>query len=151
VLLSVGRRGTPRKLDVPGEELAESVLPPDRSEPVSRQSCAGCRWRPTSALESALALAAEPGTTVTLAHRSEAFSGAKPKTASASKRPSKVAGLGSDENKSHSNYQQTVSNWTITDNRWEIPNDVVIVCAGGTLPIPLLKESGCGVETRYGT
>ena len=33
----------------------------------------------------------------------------------------------------------------------EIPNDIVIVCAGGTLPIPLLKEIGVRVETRFGT
>ncbi len=32
-----------------------------------------------------------------------------------------------------------------------IPNDAVIVCAGGILPTPFLKEIGIEVETKYGT
>jgi hypothetical protein len=30
-------------------------------------------------------------------------------------------------------------------------NDGVIVCAGGTLPTPMLKEIGVMVDTYYGT
>jgi len=56
-----------------------------------------------SALEAALSLAEEPGTTVTLAHRSEVFTGAKRKTANASRRRSRVAGSKSDENKNNAN------------------------------------------------
>jgi hypothetical protein len=33
----------------------------------------------------------------------------------------------------------------------EIPNDAVIVCAGGILPTPFLKEIGVMVETKFGT
>ena len=33
----------------------------------------------------------------------------------------------------------------------EIPNDGVIVCAGGTLPTPFLKQIGVMVETKFGT
>ncbi|MGE5492178.1 MAG: hypothetical protein ACM31P_12925 [Actinomycetota bacterium] len=33
----------------------------------------------------------------------------------------------------------------------ERPNDAVIVCAGGILPMPMLKEIGIRVETKYGT
>ncbi len=33
----------------------------------------------------------------------------------------------------------------------EMKNDAVIVCAGGTLPTPMLKEIGVMVETYYGT
>ena len=32
-----------------------------------------------------------------------------------------------------------------------IKNDAVIVCAGGVLPTPFLKEIGVMVETHYGT
>jgi hypothetical protein len=31
------------------------------------------------------------------------------------------------------------------------PNEAVIVCAGGILPTPFLKEIGIIVETKYGT
>jgi thioredoxin reductase len=33
----------------------------------------------------------------------------------------------------------------------EMANDVVIVCAGGTLPTPFLKEIGVMVKTHHGT
>jgi NADH dehydrogenase FAD-containing subunit len=33
----------------------------------------------------------------------------------------------------------------------EMKNDAVIVCAGGTLPTPMLKEIGVMVNTYYGT
>lgn len=32
-----------------------------------------------------------------------------------------------------------------------LKNDAVIVCAGGTLPTPMLKEIGVMVDTYYGT
>jgi len=33
----------------------------------------------------------------------------------------------------------------------EIPNDAIIVCAGGILPTPFLKELGIMVETKHGS
>jgi thioredoxin reductase (NADPH) len=33
----------------------------------------------------------------------------------------------------------------------EMPNDAIIVCAGGILPTPFLKEIGILVETKFGT
>jgi hypothetical protein len=33
----------------------------------------------------------------------------------------------------------------------KIPNDAVIVCAGGVLPIDLLKKVGIEFETKHGT
>ena len=32
-----------------------------------------------------------------------------------------------------------------------IPNDAIIVCAGGILPTPFLKEIGVIVEAKFGT
>ncbi|PIR09145.1 MAG: 4Fe-4S ferredoxin, partial [Gallionellaceae bacterium CG11_big_fil_rev_8_21_14_0_20_60_62] len=37
------------------------------------------------------------------------------------------------------------------DEETEIPNDGIIVCAGGTLPTPFLKQIGVMVETKFGT
>ncbi|MDH5306705.1 MAG: NAD(P)-binding domain-containing protein, partial [Myxococcales bacterium] len=78
VVLAIGRRGTPRKLEVPGEE---------RSKVVYRLSdAAQYRGLHTlvvgggdSAIEAACSLAEEPGTTVTLSYRGAAFSRAKPR------------------------------------------------------------------------
>lgn len=33
----------------------------------------------------------------------------------------------------------------------ELPNEAIIVCAGGILPTPFLKEIGVLVETKFGT
>ena len=33
----------------------------------------------------------------------------------------------------------------------ELSNHAVIVCAGGVLPTPFLKEIGIQVDTKYGT
>jgi len=37
------------------------------------------------------------------------------------------------------------------DQESEILNDGVIVCAGGTLPTPFLKEIGVMVNTKFGS
>lgn len=150
VLLAVGRRGTPRKLDVPGEELAKvcyRLIDPSQYQGQHALVAGGG----DSALEAALALAAEPGTTVTLAHRSEAFSGAKPKNRERIK-AAEQSGLIKVLMKTK--VTQIESDHVLLEHNgqpMEIPNDIVIVCAGGTLPIPLLKEIGVRVETRFGT
>lgn len=33
----------------------------------------------------------------------------------------------------------------------ELANEAIIVCAGGILPTPFLKEIGIMVETKFGT
>lgn len=150
VLLAVGRRGTPRKLEVPGEAMAKvcyRLVDPSQYQGKHALVVGGG----DSALEAALSLAEEPGTTVTLAHRSEAFSGAKPKNRERIKAAeqsgrvkvlmkSKVIQIKGGSVQLEYNGQPI-----------EFPNDIVIVCAGGTLPIPLLKEVGVRVETRFGT
>jgi len=37
------------------------------------------------------------------------------------------------------------------DQVHELENDATIVCAGGILPTPFLKEIGVMVETKHGT
>jgi NADH dehydrogenase FAD-containing subunit len=37
------------------------------------------------------------------------------------------------------------------DQKLRLPNDAVIICAGGILPTPFLKKIGIEVETKYGT
>lgn len=150
VLLALGRRGTPRKLDAPGEELAKvcyRLIDPSQYQGNHALIVGGG----DSALEAALALAAEPDTKVTLAHRSEVFSGAKPKNRErikAAEQNGRIKVL------MKTKATQIKNNSVLLETNGqpvEIPNDIVIVCAGGTLPIPLLKDIGVRVETRFGT
>jgi thioredoxin reductase len=76
VLLCIGRRGTPRKMEVPGEGMSKVVYRLIDPEQYKNQKVLVVGGG-NSALEAATSIAAEPGTTVTLSYRSEAFSRAK--------------------------------------------------------------------------
>jgi thioredoxin reductase/Pyruvate/2-oxoacid:ferredoxin oxidoreductase delta subunit len=76
VLLAIGRRGTPRKLGVPGEELPKVTY--RLSDPVQyRGMNVLVVGGGDSALESAVTVSEQPDTTVTLSYRSAAFNRAK--------------------------------------------------------------------------
>ena len=150
VLLSIGRRGTPRKLEVPGEaqeKVVYRLIDPEQYRGRHVLVVGGG----DAALEAAVSIAAEPDTTVTLSYRSNAFSRVKPKNrdliqeAGDSRRVSVLL---------ESTVKEIKSSTVLLDQKGkaiDIPNDAVIVCAGGILPTPLLKEMGIEIETRHGT
>ncbi|MGB7814880.1 MAG: NAD(P)-binding domain-containing protein [Methylotenera sp.] len=150
VLLAIGRQGTPRKLDVAGEDHPKVVyrlIDPEQY----RQQHVLVVGGGDSALEAAIAISEQPGTTVTLSYRSEAFGRVKPKNreklqkAEEAKRLTVL--LKSNVKEIHSD---TVKIELANKDIVEIPNNAVIVCAGGVLPTPFLKEIGVMVETHYG-
>lgn len=149
VLLTIGRRGTPRKLGVSGEEQAKVVYNLIDPEQYKNQHVLIVGGG-DSALEAALSIADEEGTHVTISYRSDSFSRAKQKNRdkidAAVKNgdlklilPSTVKSI--DEN-------SVILN--IGDNEEKIKNDGIIVCAGGILPTPFLKQIGIEVETKHG-
>jgi len=150
VLLTIGRRGTPRKLGVPGEEQSKVVyrlIDPEQY----RQQHVLVVGGGDSALEAALACADEPGTSVALSYRSEAFARVKEKNR---QRLDVAQKAGRVQVLLKSNVKQIETGKVILDQdgkRIELRNDAVIVSAGGVLPTPFLKEIGILVETKYGT
>ena len=78
VLLAIGRRGTPRKLEVPGEDMDKVVYRLTDPEQYRGQKVLVVGGG-DSALEAACSIAEEPDTVVTLSYRSGAFSRAKQK------------------------------------------------------------------------
>jgi thioredoxin reductase/NAD-dependent dihydropyrimidine dehydrogenase PreA subunit len=149
LLLAIGRRGTPRKLDVPGESLPKVVyrlIDPGQYSGKNILVVGGG----DSAIEAALVLCHEPSTTVTLSYRSGAFSRAKRlnreklSAAEAEGRltvllNSNVAEINDDTVKIEHDGQEIT-----------IANDAVIINAGGILPTGMLKEIGVEVETKFG-
>ena len=150
IVLAIGRRGTPRKLGVPGEESSKVVyrlIDPQQYRGMHVLVVGGG----DSALEAAVSIAEEQGTTVTLSYRSEAFSRAKQKNRDKVDRAAKAGRLRVlmksnvkkvEDKQVHIEYQGKVS---------ALRNDAIIVCAGGILPTGFLKEIGVNVETKYGT
>lgn len=149
VLLTIGRRGTPRKLGVPGEEQPKVVYRLVDPEQYRNQRVLVVGGG-DSALEAALAIADEPGTSVTISYRSEAFGRVKQKNR---ERLQKAEAAGRVQVVLNSGVREISRNGVTLvqeEDTMELNNDVVIVCAGGILPTPFLKEMGILVETKHG-
>ena len=150
VLLTIGRRGTPRKLGVDGEDQAKVVyrlIDPEQY----RQQHVLVVGGGDSALEAAASIAEQPGTTVTLSHRSDAFSRAKPKNrerVKAAEKSGQLSVLLQSSVKRIGHHDVEIEQ---EGRQVRIKNDAVIVCAGGILPTAFLKSIGIEVETKYGT
>jgi thioredoxin reductase/Pyruvate/2-oxoacid:ferredoxin oxidoreductase delta subunit len=150
VLLSMGRRGTPRKLDVPGEDspkVAYRLVDPTQYQGKAVLVVGGG----DSALEAAIALSEVPDTRVTLSYRSEAFSRVKPKNRDrldAQKKAKRIRVVLKSQIKSvHDDY--VIMDYKDASRR--VRNDHIIVCAGGLLPTPLLQKIGIQFDTKFGT
>lgn len=150
ILLAIGRRGTPRKLGVPGEDLPKVVyrlIDPEQYRNMHVLVVGGG----DSALEAAIAIAEQPGTTVTLSYRSDAFGRGKSKNRD---RLKELSDKGRITVRLKSNVKSIEKDKLVLEqegNKIEIANDAIIVCAGGILPTPFLKEIGVMVETKFGT
>jgi thioredoxin reductase/NAD-dependent dihydropyrimidine dehydrogenase PreA subunit len=150
VLLSMGRRGTPRKLEVHGEDSPKvmyRLIDPAQFEGQAVLVVGGG----DSALEAAIALSEQKGTDVTLSYRSAAFSRVKQKNRTLLDQQQQAGRLRVILNSSVKR---------ILDDSVEIecdgvlqtyPNQAVIVCAGGLLPTPLLQKIGIQFDTKFGT
>jgi len=150
VLLAIGRRGTPRKLGAEGEEQNKVVYRLIDPEQYLGQHVLIVGGG-DSALEAAISIAEQPDTTVTLSYRSPGFSRAKEKNRQ------KIQSL-HEQDKLQLLLESTIDNIAkkevtiqCKDKAVTIPNQAVIICAGGILPTGFLKNIGISVETKYGT
>ena len=150
VLLAIGRRGTPRKLEVPGEELPKVVyrlVDPEQYRECKVLVVGGG----DSAVEAALACAEQPGSTVALSYRGEAFNRIKPTNRERLQQAQAGAKVKVLLNSQVGRIAADRVELVQAERTLELPNDIVIVQAGGVLPTALLRELGVAVETKYGT
>jgi thioredoxin reductase/ferredoxin len=149
VLLAIGRRATPRKLGVTGEEMSKVVYRLIDPEQYAGQNVLVVGGG-DSALEAAASVA-ECGGGVVLSYRGEAFGRAKQANrvrVSAAERDGKLkVMLGS-------NVQQILAEAVSIERQGQVfavKNDAVIVSAGGVLPSDFLRRVGIDVEAKFGT
>ena len=150
VLLAIGRRGTPRKLGVRGEDLPKvvySLIDPEQYVGLKVLIVGGG----DSALEAALSIADAGGTEVSISYRSDSFSRAKAKNR---ERIDSYAAASRIRLYLSSNVTGITANEVELEQRgqvFKIANEAIIVNAGGILPTGFLKDIGISVETKYGT
>jgi thioredoxin reductase len=150
ILLAIGRRGTPRTLDVPGEDLNKvtyRLVDPEQYRGQRVLVVGGG----DSALEAACAIADVDGSEVALSYRSGAFTRAKQKNREAVERARASGKLRVLLESNVICIRDGVVELEQHDQRVELPNDAVIISAGGILPTPFLRSVGIDVHTKFGT
>jgi thioredoxin reductase/NAD-dependent dihydropyrimidine dehydrogenase PreA subunit len=150
VLLAIGRRGTPRKLDVPGEEQSKVVYRLIDPEQYAGQKVLIVGGG-DSAIEAAIAVCEVDGTAVTLSYRGAGFDRAKARNRErleSARRAGHVSVLLNSQVQ-HIGKESVALTWD--EKPLEVENESVIINAGGTLPTDFLRRVGIAVETKYGT
>jgi len=151
VCLAIGRRGTPRKLDVPGEELSKVAY-----SLLDANSYTGRRLLVVgggdSAVETALALAEQPGNAVTLSYRQGSFHRIR------ARNEARLQAALEQRRLQVEHYSRIVS---IEDDRvvlefdaqaqggarqQVLANDEVFVMAGGVAPVERLEKAGVSFD-----
>jgi thioredoxin reductase/ferredoxin len=150
ILLAIGRRGTPRKLGVPGEELPKVVYRLIDPEQYRGQQVIVVGGG-DSALEAAASVAELGDTKVILSYRGDAFQRAKPRNR---QRVDQATAKGQLDVLLSSQIREIRSEHVVLQHSGKdmnVRNEAVIVNAGGVLPNDFLRSIGIEVETKWGT
>jgi thioredoxin reductase/ferredoxin len=149
VVLAIGRRGTPRKMGVPGEDLDKVAY-----RLVDARQYAGRRVLVVgggdSALEAAIQLAEESDAEVSISYRRPEFARCRPlnkQKIDAHIRSGRISALMSTEILSIDRESVELKNGVTA----RVPNDFVIACLGGELPNEFLKSIGVSIRRHDGT
>ncbi|MFZ5434435.1 MAG: NAD(P)-binding domain-containing protein [Calditrichota bacterium] len=149
VLLSIGRRGSPRKLGVPGENSGKvfyRLLDPEKFHDLQVLVVGGG----DSAVEAAVALAEQPGNTVFLSYRREAIFRIKEgneRRLEEAVRDGRITPVYKSE---VTRIEERTVHLMQDGSELHLPNDFTFVFAGGELPTEFLKKAGIEFTRKFG-
>ncbi|MHB8838820.1 MAG: NAD(P)-binding domain-containing protein [Gemmatimonadaceae bacterium] len=147
VVLALGRRGTPRKLGVPGEELAKVFY-----DIVEMEAFAGQRVLVVgggdSAVESALGLANQLGTVVTLSYRGGAFDRVKERNREKLERATAAGTVTALLGSTVREIRGDVAVLDFDGAASILPNDYVVIRIGGDAPFAMLERLGVRIVEK---
>lgn len=149
VLLAIGRRGSPRKLNIEGEnseKVAYRLLEPERITDKKIMVVGGG----DSAIENALMLMEHND--VTVSYRSEAFKRLKPKNRDKIQEAISLKKLDVIFNSQPMEIKDDniVMQVSDQDDSQLVPNDLIYIFAGGELPTAFLKKIGLEITKKHG-
>ena len=147
VVLAMGRRGNPRRLDVPGEELAKVFY-----DIVEMEAFQGSRVLVVgggdSAIESAVGLANQPGTAVTLSYRGARFERAKERNRAKLEAAVAHGRLRLLPESQVRAIREGAVELELQGARQLVPNDYVILRLGGEPPFAFLERLGVRIVKK---
>ena len=149
VLMAVGRRGSPRKLGVPGEELPKvtyRLIEPDQYAGRHLLVVGGG----DSAVENALALAEAGAASVALSYRKATISRAREANRDRFRRAVDAGSVRFVPESTVVRIGPEDVQLDTPSGRDRFVNDFVVIQAGGVLPLDLLKRVGVRVERKFG-
>jgi len=150
VLLAIGRRGSPRKLNIPGESMEKVAYRLIESEYIQNKNIVVVGGG-DSAVESALLLA--DNNNVTLSYRKDVFQRIKPKN---NERITEAISKGRMDVRFNSNLELIDEGEVIISEggggaeKSSLKNDLVYILAGGELPTQFLEKMGVKITKKFG-
>ena len=141
VVLAMGRRGTPRKLDVPGEDLPKVAYQLVDAQSYSHQNILVVGGG-DSAIEAAVGLARQKGNKVTISYRKPRFFRIKKKNEDNLNEMVKQKKIKAMLESNVLEILEKSVRLQTTQDTVEIPNDYVFIFAGGIPPFQMLEEMG---------
>jgi putative YpdA family bacillithiol system oxidoreductase len=141
VVVAIGRRGTPRKLGIPGEELPKVMYSLIDAEAYENKRILVVGGG-DSAVEAAMGLAHQGGNKVTLSYRKDVFSRLKERNDKRIREYMKKGQLQVIFNSEPEEIREGSVVLKIQGGKRELPNDYVFVFAGGTPPNAFLEQIG---------
>lgn len=149
VLLAIGRRGTPRKLKVDGENSGKVYYRLLDAAQYKGQRIAVVGGG-DSAVEAAAALAMQPGNEVTLIHRRETANRAREDNVELLEQTVREGRVTTQFNSQVQKIEPESIRVNTPEGEIDLANDHVFVFIGGELPTPFLKRIGVEYVRKFG-